>query len=122
MDIVVSLASPELKQSELQRFTRSLCNSLQKAPGMEADILEVEGGFGKKGDVITAGTIALSLISSGGVVVTLINVLKSYFDRAPSMEITLEKEGKKITVKSNNLHGEALEQTIEQVQEVFGAM
>jgi hypothetical protein len=122
MPAILSLSSVDLKPTELQRITRDLCISLETVPEISSNILEQEGGSGMKGDVVTVGSIALSLLGSGGVVVTLIGILRSYFDRVPSIEVTLEKDGKKMIIKSNNLQGVEFEQTSHQLRKLLKVM
>jgi hypothetical protein len=119
VNVDLSLSSTDLRQSELQSLTRDLCLSLQTINGIQVEIVETEGGPGTKGDAVTVGAILLSLFGSGGIAVAVINVLKSYADRAPSMEVTLEKDGQKIVLKTGHLEGEALKRTLNDVKKFF---
>ena len=101
--IAVSLLYPESTQSQSAGLTREFMASLDRQRGIEASLPETRGEPGYKGDPQLIGSIILQLAASGGVVVTLVNVLKSYFDRKPSLEFELtRKDGAALKVKAAN--------------------
>jgi hypothetical protein len=66
------------------------------------------------------GTIVLSLIGSGGVAVTLINLLKSYIDRGHNLKIRLKtKSGESVDLEANNLRPEQIEQTTKLIERIL---
>ena len=78
----------------------------------EAKFQPQEGVSGGKG-VVELGSIILTLVGAGGVAVNLINVLNSYFTRAPKLELELENEnGRKIRLSSVDVEPDKIEQTI----------
>jgi hypothetical protein len=67
---------------------------------------------GKKGDPITIGNIILTLIGSGGIAVSLIQVLKSFVERKSSLHFELtQPDGRKMEITAENLDHKNLEQT-----------
>jgi hypothetical protein len=122
MSVTLSIASSDLDPEGLNNLTQDLCRTLNSETDLSVSPVEhPEVGAGNKGDIVTVGSIALGLISSGGVVVTLINVLKSYFERGRPIEIELERpDGKKLKLKSENVQQEQIDQTMTLAREFFG--
>lgn len=114
MDITLSIDSPELDQEEIHELTRHISNKLNdEVDNAGVKLLEQEGQIGTKGDPLTIGTIILTLIGSGGVAVSLINVLKSYVDRKDTIVIKIKsKNGDEVEINANNLSATQINETI----------
>lgn len=98
------LSDPGFDGSRLQRVTRELTTALDRQESLQARMPEGESRPGAKGDPVTLGAIVLTLIGSGGVVTALINVLKAYIDRHPSLKIEIKRpDGGTTTVSAENL-------------------
>jgi hypothetical protein len=118
--ITMSVASDNLDAGGLQDLTFDLCAALNNEGGMKATIGEREGLAGVKGDTIEIGKIILTLVGSGGVVIALVNVLKSYVERGRSIKIELRREnGKSVRLTADDLDNPQLEQARKLVREFF---
>lgn len=114
----MSVASAGLDETELQDLTFDLCATLNRESTVEAAIVDRKGETGTKGDTIEIGKILLTLIGSGGVVVTFLGILKSYIERGHRIKITLQnQDGKKIDIQADNLSNAQIEQTRKIVQD-----
>lgn len=120
MDATLSIASADLVAEDLQHLTHNLCRTLNRETEVEAMLPEQSGGAGTKGDPITLSTLMLTFLSSGAAV-ALFNVLKSYFERSPSLEMELQrKDGKIFKLRAKNLHSDQINQTMELVHAFLG--
>ncbi|KQC04787.1 MAG: hypothetical protein APR53_09655 [Methanoculleus sp. SDB] len=120
MELNLYLGSEELSDNQLQKLTRDLSKDLARESSIEATIPERPAEKGMKGDPITLGLLALTLLSSG-TVVALFNVLKSYFERDSTLEITIENhEGNKYSFKAQNMRPDQIEMTMNEVINYFG--
>jgi hypothetical protein len=93
-------ARSETDMERLAELTRQLRNEL-----LELDMEDVglvrSGEIPKKakaGDPIAWGELLVTLTSSGGVVVALVNVLQSWLTRHERRSVTLEIDGDKLEV------------------------
>ncbi len=114
MDVILTLGCSELDDSKLDAMTRAVTRSLQDE-GLDAAMAPAADGVpGIKGDAVTIGTIALSLIGSGGVAVTLLQVLKAYLERKSTLcfEIT-HPDGRKVSFDASFFGKAQLNQTRE---------
>jgi hypothetical protein len=112
MDVILTLGCSELDDSKLDDMTRAMTRSLQDE-GLDAAAARAADGVpGMKGDAVTIGMIALSLIGSGGVAVTLLQVLKAYLERKSTLcfEIT-HPDGRKVSFNASFFEKAQLEQT-----------
>jgi Effector Associated Constant Component 1 len=122
MSTTLSVISPSIDSEDLDELTLDLCRTINS----ETEVTAEPAGApttqpGDKGDVLTIGSIVLGLISSGGVVVTLINVLKSYLERGRPIEIELEHpDGRKLKIKGDDVKQEQIDQTMKVAREFFG--
>jgi alkylated DNA nucleotide flippase Atl1 len=111
-DVILTLCCNELDDSRLDAMTRAMTRSLQEEGLNAAAARGADAVPGTKGDVVTIGTIALSLIGSGGVAVTLLQVLKAYLERKSTLcfEI-IHPDGRKISFDASFFAKAQLEQT-----------
>jgi len=111
-DVTLAIGCDELDDSRLDVMTRAMARSLQDE-GLNATAARAADAVpGTKGDPFTIGTIVLSLIGSGGVAVTLLQVLKAYLERKSTLcfEIT-HPNGRKVSFDASCFGKAQLEQT-----------
>ena len=116
MDAELSLHHEEMSEEALQELVFSLMRSLNQETDLTARLPEETGGIGTRGNIGIVGQIFLAALSSG-TVVSLLQVLKSYVERKPTLEIELELSGKKLKIKAEHLSPEQIEQTLQAVQQ-----
>lgn len=98
--LIVTLdAEPDTDAEDLERLTRQLREELSE---MDVQADWMTGGPApvntKAGDLITWGTLLLTLAASGGAITTLINVLQAWLTRHDRRCVTLEVNGDKLQV------------------------
>lgn len=124
---VITLNSEQLDDVRLHALTLDLCNAINDADA-GGDVSSIsarsqpassqEGSKG--GDLVTIGTLLLTLLGSGGVVVTLIDVLKTYVMRDRHLKIKITaNDGASIELDASNLAENELHGTTEVVQKVL---
>ena len=120
MDSTLQLSANDLSDEDLQKLTRELSNSVNDETEAKATLPEKPSGPGSKGDPITLNTIILTALSSG-TVVALFNVIKSYIERKPSLELEFKREdGQELNIKAEQLHKDQLEHTIQLAKDFIG--
>ncbi len=120
MDQNLIVTSERLAPDEVQALTRELVASINRHTDTQANLPEGETGTGERGDPITLGAIALSVITSG-TAVALFGVIKAYFERDKSLEMAFERaDGKKMTIKAENMSAERIDETMAMAQAFFG--
>lgn len=119
MNINLQIYSDSLSPNTLQDLTRQVYQSIKKETKIQVN-LDEQFQDNTKGEVINTGTIILTFITGGGAV-ALINVLKSYIDRGSRLEMTLEKDGKKLSLNSINTDSSQIDQTIDLLSRFFDA-
>ena len=121
MNVLLEVDSPDLSSESLQELTYDLCVTLRRELEAEAEVAGHEvGGVGLKGDPVTLGTIVLTLLGGGGVVVAFINVLKSYVERSRPFSIKIKTENGEVEVSGDSLRPEQIEQTRKLILRVLG--
>ena len=106
----LNLSDGDSNSSELQALTRELTNTLDRQRDISASLPEGLPEPGKKGDPQTIGSILLQLAGSGGVIVSLIGVLKTYFERKPTLELELQRpDGAKLKVHADSFKSNEIE-------------
>ena len=112
MGVLVSLDCSELDKSDLQDLTDELAGELNGVQGISAERAALVAAKGARGDVISIGTIVLTFISSGAAVAA-INVLKTYFDREPTLKIKFKSDaGDELTLDAKNLKAEQVDKAL----------
>ena len=120
MNATLSLHDSRMAAEDLQELTVELLRSIRQETELTAKLPEERGGVGTKGDAVTIGQIMLVALSSG-TMVALFQVLKSYVERKPTLEIELELPGKKLKIKAEHLNAGQIEQTMQAVNQFCGA-
>ena len=120
MDSTLQLTAGDLSDEDLQVLTRELSKTLNDETEVKATLPTGTGESGTKGDAITLGAIILTALSSG-TVVALFNVLKSYIERKPSLELEFKREdGQQLKIKAEQLNKDQIDQTLQIANEFFG--
>ncbi|MCM3870166.1 MAG: hypothetical protein ND895_05645 [Pyrinomonadaceae bacterium] len=122
MRTTLTVISTSVDLEDQNELTLDLCRTINSESTVTAVPAESTHQIpGSKGDVLTMGSLVLGLVSSGGVVVTLINIFKSYLERGRPIELELEHpDGRKLKIKSEDVSQEQLDQTMKIAQEFFG--
>src|SRR5437867_6683233 len=108
----IRVSCADLEDSKLQSLTRDLAKSLREQNLGTIDAPKQLSQAGEKGDPITIGNIVLALISSGGVAVSLVQVLKTYAERKRSIHFEITRsDGGKLTLSAENLRRTELHET-----------
>ncbi len=124
MPVTLSLSAADLDNDDLQDLTRSLCRDLTDESGVKAELATQQAEPGAKGDLPVYGQIIIAAISGGGFAVALVNVLKVYIQRKPSLQFELQKKnGDKVKIKGDDLRGndmndltQAIKKAIEDIE------
>jgi hypothetical protein len=118
MDAKLTLHHDEMSEEDIQELVFSLTRSLNQETDVTASLPEQTGGIGTKGDLGVVGQIILAALSSG-TVVALLQVLKSYVERKPTLRIEIERpDGSKVTIAAEHLKLGQIEQTTQAVQQL----
>jgi hypothetical protein len=120
-ELLVQLRSEDLSHADLQDIVYDLNHDLGNQPGVESELKpsSAQGSF--KGDAISVGAILLKLLAGGGVLTSLIGVLRVYFQRVPTLEIELQRRaGQKMKLRAANFDPDTLKTTIRQMEKFFG--
>ena len=95
MTIELSLHAADLDKDELQELAAELCRDLQSAAGIEASFAATTAPAGTKGEWELIGQLVLKGLGAVGGGAALLNVVKTYLQNRPSLEIEVNaKEGK----------------------------
>ena len=117
-EVSLHLVCADLDNSKLQDITRDLTKSLREQNVGTVRMAESRSEPGGKGDPVMIGNIILALIGSGGVAVTLIQVLKAYVERKASMSFEFSRpDGKKVVLNSENLGKGQMAETAKLVEQ-----
>jgi hypothetical protein len=111
-DIVLRIDCAELDDSQLQAFGRDVARSLRNE-GFSAVMASSEDAApGSKGDPITIGAIILTLVQTGGVAITMLQVLKTFLERKPTLRFELTRaDGRKVSLDASWFSKSQLQQT-----------
>ncbi len=115
MNAILFLQDSRMAAEDLQDLTAGLLRSINQETDLTARLPEERGGAGTKGDAVTIGQIVIVALSSG-TVVALLQVLKSYLERKPTLEIELVLPDKTLKMKAEHFSPEQLAQTMQAVQ------
>jgi hypothetical protein len=94
--------SANLPDARLALLTRDLERDLSRQ-GIKARFAEAGAVPGERGDPVTLGVLALTLVTSG-TVTALIGCLKAYVSREPALTIKLKRpDGMQVEVSAHNV-------------------
>jgi hypothetical protein len=122
MSTTLSITSPSIDAEDLNKLTIDLCETINSESDITAELARSQDTRrGATGDMLTIGSIVLGgLLGSGGVVVTLIGILKSYLERGRPIEIELERpDGAKLKIKGDDVKQDQLDRTMKLAQNFF---
>jgi len=116
MPILLSISATDLDDDSLQELTRRLCQDLRDEASVEASFAEQSAGSGTKGDLATIGQIVIAAVGAGGPIVALVNVLKAYVQRKPSLQFEFQsRDGNKVKITADDLRGDDMEKLLEAI-------
>lgn len=100
-EVLLKLDCPELAPDRLHVIAGDLARSLREEGLRQASLKQDGSTPGQKGDPVSIGTIVLTLIQSGGVAVTMLQVLKAYLARKSTLRFDMTR------ADGRNIHLEA---------------
>ena len=110
--VLLTLDCADLDPDRLHAISGDLTRSLRAEGIGEATLHREEGAPGQKGDAVTIGTIVLTLIQTGGVAVTLLQVLKAYLARKSTLRFELARaDGRKVSLETESFDNKQIEST-----------
>jgi hypothetical protein len=113
MSINMLISSKDADSDELHELTYDLMNMINRETELRADLPEVKNEPGARGDAVSIGQIVLTALTSG-TVVALMEVIKVYFERKPSLKIALQRsDGEEMTVEAEHLSSTHLSKTLD---------
>lgn len=91
---------PDTDTEELAELTQQLRGELRELDVESVDLVRAGQPHerAKAGDPVTWGQLLVTLLASGGVVVTLVNVLQSWLTRHENSSVTIEIDGDALEV------------------------
>ena len=118
MNATLSLHDSRMAAEDLQELTAALLRSISQETELTAKLPEERGGAGTKGDLVTIGEIMLMALSSG-TVVALLQALKSYLERKPTLRFEIKTaDGRELKIEAEHLSAEQIEQTLQAVKQL----
>ena len=120
MAITLSLSAADLDNDDLQDLTRRLCRDLTDETGVTATLATQPAEPGTKGgDLPVYGQIIIAAISGGGFA-GLVNVLKAYVQRKPTLQFEwYKKNGDKLTVIGDDLKASDMSHLTKAIEKAF---
>jgi len=116
MPILLSISATDLDDESLQELTRRLSQDLRDEAGIEASFDEQPAAPGTKGDLAIIGQILIAAVGAGGPIVALVNVLRAYAQRKPSLQFEFRtKDGDKVKITADDLRGDDMEKLLEAI-------
>jgi hypothetical protein len=110
-ELYFRLTGDRLTETEIADLSRDMAVRLSRESGITATVSESAGPAGSKGDAVTIGAIILSLVGSRGVISSLMNVLKAYVERKPTLASEVQRGDQKISIRGESLQPQQLEKT-----------
>jgi len=126
MSIMISISAPDLDDESLQVLTRQLCQDLRNETDYEASLdtesTKSSSGSGAKsgGELEIIGHILIKAAGAGGALVALVNVIKSYVSRKPSLQVKIRKKnGDAIEINANDLRSDDMTILVRAIKQAF---
>lgn len=117
MSLHLGLSADDLNADLLQELTRQLCIDLRDEAGLESGLAETGSTTGTRGDLEIIGQIMIKAVGAGGAIVALINVLKVYAQRKPSLQFEFQnKSGRKLKIKADDLRSDDMTKLLETIK------
>lgn len=120
MATTLHLSATDLDDETLQDLTRQMCRDLRDEAGANASLAGQDGEPGTRGDLELIGQILIKAVGAGGAIVALVNVLKAYAQRKPSLQFELQKKnGDKLKLKADDLRAGDTTAIVETIKKVI---
>src|SRR5262245_22592322 len=122
MSVLISISALDLDDGSLQELTRRLCQDLHDETGVEASLATELAGSGTKSgnEVEIIGQVLIKAVGAGGAIVALVNVLKAYVARKPSLQFKIRKKsGDTIEINAGDLRGDNMTKLIQTIEKAF---
>ena len=120
MDAILSLHDSRMSDEDMAELRLALSQDIARETGLTARQAEAAGGLGSKGDLVTIGQIALVALGSGGAVAALLQVLKSYVERKPTLRIEIKTpDDRELTITTEHFSPKQIEQTVQAVKQLW---
>jgi Effector Associated Constant Component 1 len=120
MTLLLSVSATGLDNETLQVLTRSLCQDLRNEAGIESSIAKESAGHGTKGQYEIIGQILVPALGAGGVIVALVNVLKTYIERKPSLEFKIHRQnGVDVEIRAEDLRRNDMTQLVQMIKKAI---
>ncbi len=117
MEAILTISSAKISEESLQELTIYLCQDIIKEADIDAKLVEGLSQEGAKGEPITIGLIVLSLIKVG-TVAAFLNVVRSYFEREPSLMMALRRnDGAELSITMKDLSREQIDEMLKMVKD-----
>lgn len=117
MPILLSVSATDLDEESIQELTRQLCQDLRYEAGIESSLAKESAGSGTKGELEMLGQVLIAAVGAGGSIVALVNVLKAYVERKPSLQIKVQKKsGDAVEIIANDLRGHDLTKLVRTIE------
>ena len=112
MSMKLMLDADATGKEEIQALALDLARSLNRDTDLEAELEVSSAPPGSRGEAVSIGTLALQFITSGAAV-GLFTVLKTFFERKPTLRIVLEKEtGGKLEIDAAFLDSARIDESL----------
>lgn len=118
LNLSLRLMDDRSREERLQDLTYQLAADLRQQDGIKSAHPPSEGSkTGQRGDLIAIGTIIVQLAGSAAVA-SLVDVLRAYIDRKPTLEVELQKnDGASLKIRTEHLRPDHADELIRAVQE-----
>jgi len=117
MPILLSVSATDLDEESIQELTRQLRQDLRDEAGIESSLAKESAGSGTKGELEMLGQLLIAAVGAGGSIVALVNVLKAYVERKPSLQIKVQKKnGDAVEIIANDLRGHDMTKLVRTIE------
>ena len=117
MPILLSVSATDLDEESIQELTRQLRQDLRDEAGIESSLAKESAGSGTKGELEMLGQVLIAAVGAGGSIVALVNVLKAYVERKPSLQIKVQKKnGDAVEIIANDLRGHDMTKLVRTIE------
>jgi Effector Associated Constant Component 1 len=117
MSILLSVSATDLDIDALQQLTIQLCQDLRNEADIQTSIPEQPATHGTRGDIVTIGQILIAAVGAGGPIVALINVLRAYSQRKPSLQFELQtKDGDIVKITADDLRSDDMKKLLQAIK------
>lgn len=91
--------APDDDNEHLERLTQQLNEDLSVLDIRKVDLVRRESPAGTKGDIVTWGSLLVTLAASGGILPSLVNTVQSWLTRHEKHSITLKIDNDELEMK-----------------------